>query len=85
MMIMYGPADTHDRAAMGITVDNMESMLKEKTVIHKYKDNERCDMRMDTDGEHNKDKGRSLSALRKDITHQLLLRVYSHKTDTIPL
>ena len=36
MMIMYGPADTHDRAAMGTTVDNIESMLKEKTMMHKY-------------------------------------------------
>ena len=85
MMIMYGPADTHDRAAMGITVDNMESMLKEKTMMHKYKENDHCNMRMDTDREHNKYKGLSLSALIYTVTHQLLLRVYSHKTDTIPL
>ena len=67
-MIMYGPADTHDRAAMGITVDNMESMLKEKTMMHKYKDNDHCNMRMDTDREHNKYKG--LSTFIKGIQPQ---------------
>ena len=62
------PEDAHDRAAMGTNVNNMESIKKEKTMIHKYKDNKHCNMRVYADREHNKYKGRSLSALRKDIT-----------------
>ena len=85
MMIMCGPADTHDRAAMGTTAYNIKSMLKEKTMMHTYKDNDHCNMRMDTDREHNKYTGLSLSALIYKVTHQLSLRLYSHKTDTIPL
>ena len=78
-------ADAHDRSPMSAIADNVESILREKTAIHKYKDNGHCKMRMDTDREHNKHKERSLSALKKDITQQFSLRVYSHKNDTIPL
>ena len=77
MMIMCGPVDTHDGAAMGTIVDNIKSMLKEKTMMHTYKDNKHCNMGMDTDREHNKYKGLSLSAHTKDITHHILLRVYT--------
>ena len=77
--------DADHRAAMDTTVNNMESMQKEKTARHKYKDNEHCKMTVDTDREHNKCKERSISALIKDVTHQVSLRVYSHKNDTIPI
>ena len=81
---MSWPADAHDDAATGSAVNNIQSMQREKTAIYKYEGTWTLHMSADLDRENDKFKEDSLSALRKGITCQLLLRVCSNKNDTIP-
>ena len=57
---------------------------REKTAIYKYEGAWTVHMSADLDRENDKFKEDSLSALRKGITCQLLLRICSHINDTIP-